>query len=166
MLSLADSVETNEMWGTYELKDYSLPSTGIFDTKKRESKQDVVWNTKLPYFWKGFPGQNEVQHATCSTGWYTQYLHRTSAGLHTRSTCAETICLPQSKCPRAFRQTARHLETPKGQSSQTLLLQRSGEKEGYLQWNLDIWQPCASDIESLRSKDSFVSSYVNSITLR
>lgn len=61
MLSLADSVENNKMWERDELKDYSLPSTRIFDTK-RESKQDVVWNTKLPYFWQGFPGQNEAQH--------------------------------------------------------------------------------------------------------
>lgn len=72
ILFLADSAEHNKTGRTSGLKDYSLSSTGIFDTKTRESKQDVVWNTKLPYFWEGFPGQEKGQRGRCSTGWYTQ----------------------------------------------------------------------------------------------
>lgn len=42
ILFLADSAEHPEMGRAWGLKDYSLSSTGIFDTKTRESKQDVV----------------------------------------------------------------------------------------------------------------------------
>lgn len=77
ILFLAGSAGHNEMGPTLGLKDYSLSSTGIFDTKTRESKQDVVWNARLPYFWEGFPGQEKGQHGRCSTGCYTQPLSGT-----------------------------------------------------------------------------------------
>lgn len=66
-------------------------------------------------------------------------------------------------------QVARHLETlvegPElSNSSHTTL---PGEKEGYLQWNLDVWQPQVLFIQGLlRNKCSLVSFYVNTMTLR
>lgn len=144
ILSLAELVENNEIGRTEELKDYSLPSTGIFDTKKRESKQDVVWNTKLPYFCKGFPGQKK------SATWNVQHtlVHSVSPRKHqpdcTHTTKAQWLFVwSVLDVQKLSEQVARHLETldkgpePSKSSHRTL----PGEREGYLQWNLDAWQP-------------------------
>lgn len=108
ILFLADSAEHNEMGRTSGLKDYSLSRTGIFDTKTRESKQDVVWNTKLPYFWEGFPGQEKGQRGRCSTGWCTQRGPCHAGGV--------TLCLARSGWPKALRTTCQTSGNARGRA--------------------------------------------------
>lgn len=144
-------------------------STRIFDTKKRESKQDAVWNTKLLYFWKGFPGQKKVQRGTCSTYWYIPYCHETPARLHTHHAGAVAICLARSRCLKAFR-TNRQTSGNARQRARALKL---------FSHNTARWKRGLSPMKSrcmtapsiihmglLRNKCSLAYSYVNTITLR
>lgn len=67
ILFLAEAAEHNEMGRTRGWKDYSLSSAGIFDTKTRESKQDVVWKHQAAIFltgisWSRKRAAGKVQH--------------------------------------------------------------------------------------------------------
>lgn len=152
ILFLAGSAGHNEMGRTLGLKDYSLSSTGIFDTKTRESKQDVVWNTKLPYFWEGFPGQEKGQPGRCSTGWCTQHGP-----------------LAPSGWPKALRTTCQTSRMPdKGlepsNSSYTTL---PAEKGGISPMKSRcMTAPSITPAGLLKNKSSLVSCCVNTITLR